>query len=365
MIPEPEELERSGYEASEVAVLAQARSILIREKNSKARGEMGRKLLRELWPHELQYMEKTHWLRTKDTDATVKRLVPRYAQRRFYEDVIVRCRQEGRPIRGIVLKARQLGYSSFIQCWQYEQCDREDARSSLTISYDDPSTQELLRKAKFVHQRMWFPHHQARDAEGVIEFSDNGSVFSAKTAGNISAGRGDTYHHIHCSEIPMWADAGETLTSALQAVPTAPGTSVFFESTAKGASGDFYDAWRAAEGGRSDFVPFFAPWFWDPDYALAFPSEDHEQAFARSLDVTERRLREAHNLTFAQLNWRRFKIRNELQGSEAKFRQEFPSTPTEAFLTTGSPVFNADAVATLEENATRPLWRGNIVMEVS
>lgn len=365
MILEPQELEQAGYTAKEVSILAGAREILQRERDSKARGLMGRKLLRELWPDELQYMEKTHWLRTKDTDATVKRLLPRYAQKRFYDEVIQRCRAERRPIRGIVLKARQLGYSSFIQCWQYEQCDHYDARSSLTISYDDPSTQELLRKAKFVHQHMWFPRPTTRDAEGVIEFSDNGSVFQARTAGNFSAGRGDTFHHLHCSEIPMWADAGETLTSALQAVPTTANTSVFFESTAKGAMGEFYDAWRAAEGGRSDFVPFFAPWFWDPDYALEFASADHEARFARSLDVTERRLREAHNLTLQQLQWRRFKIRNELQGSEAKFRQEYPSTATEAFLTSGSPVFNADAIATLEENATRPLWRGSIALELT
>lgn len=353
-----------GFEAAEVGVLAHARSVLEQVDDTLTRNKMGRSLLRELWPDELTYIQKTHWIRTKDTDATVKRLVPRVAQQRFYRDVIVKCREEGRPIRGIVLKARQLGFSTLIQSWQYEQCDREPARNSLTISYDDPSTQEMLRKAKFVHGRMWFPHPTKRDAEGVIEFSDNQSQFIARTAGNFSAGRGDTFHHIHCSEIPMWPDPGETLTSALQCVPTAQNSSVFYESTAKGAMGEFYDAWRAAEAGESDFVPFFAPWFWDPDYALEFPSEDHANLFGRSLTVTERRLRDDHDLSLEQLHWRRYKIRNELQGSEAKFRQEFPSTPTEAFLTSGSPVFNADAIAELEKNATPPQWRGNIVLEI-
>lgn len=364
MIPPHDELVEAGYEPGEVEALDRFREVFSREKDKHRRGEMGRRLLREMWPNELTYIEKTHWLRTKDVGQTLKRLKPRYAQRRFYEDVIVRCREEKRPIRAVVLKARQLGYSSFIQAWQYEQCDREKARVSLTISYDDPSTQEMLRKAKLIHTRMWFPRETVRDAEGVLEFKDGGSVFQARTAGNFSAGRGDTFHHLHCSEIPMWADPGETLTSALQCVPLAPGTSIFFESTAKGALGEFYDAWGAAESGRSDFVPFFAPWFWDPDYTLDFASQAAEAAFARSLDITERRLQESFKLNLQQLHWRRYKIRNDLQGSEAKFRQEFPSTPSEAFLTTGSPVFNAEAVATLEENATRPLWRGNIVMEV-
>jgi hypothetical protein len=162
----------------------------------------------------------------------------------------------------------------------------------------------------------------------------------------------------------MWADAGETLNSALQAVPAKPDTSIIFESTAKGAVGQFYDDWRAAEGGRSDYVPIFAPWFWDPEYVLELPSADAENAFGRTLDLVERRLVEQHKLRLAQVAWRRWKIRNDLQGSEAKFRQEYPSTPTEAFLTTGTPVFNADTIESLESNAVRPLWTGDIHLEV-
>lgn len=254
--------------------------------------------------------------------------------------------------------------STFIQSWQYEQCDRAGGRISLTISYDDDSSTELFGKAKFVHQKMWFPRQTVRESGRALEFRDNSSAFHVRTSGNRSAGRGDTYHHLHCSELPMWIDASETLNSAQNAVPTAPDTSIFHESTAKGAVGEFYDIWQASQRGENEFVPFFAPWFWDPDYTLVFGDDELKKRFADDLSPTEIRLQRTHKLTLEQLHWRRFQIRNNSNGSEAKFRQEYPSTPDEAFLTTGSPVFNADAISALAENVTNPLWIGNVTLEV-
>jgi hypothetical protein len=361
VIPANDLLEQN-YPAQEVAMLADLRGVLSKVKDVKVRAAAGRQALRQLWDDDLTFLEKTAWIRTKEP-GVISLLRLNHAQRRFWDDVFVRCRNEKRPTRAVVLKARQLGFSTLIQAWQYGQCDGSPNRVSLTISYDEPSSRELFRKAKFVHQNMWFPQGAERDSGTALEL-DNGSVFNVRTSGNLSAGRGDTFHHLHCSEVPMWADAGETLASAQQAVPAKPGTSIILESTAKGAVGEFYDLWRASEAGRSDYVPFFAPWFWDPEYVLEFPSADAEAAFARTLDLVERRLVEAHRLTMPQLAWRRWKIRNDLQGSAAKFRQEYPSTATEAFLTTGTPVFDADAIEALERNAARPLWTGDIHLEV-
>lgn len=328
----------------------------------KLRNDLGRQFLRHLWPDEFELISKTHFLTTK-RPGTITLFEPNYAQKKFYQDVIVAAREDERPIRGIVLKARQLGFSTLIQSWQFEQCDREHHRRAMTVSFDEESTQAMFNKAQFIRAQQWFPRPAPRDARDRLEF-DNGSVFYTQTAGSPHAGRSLTFHNLHCSELPLWTAPEETLASLLQSVPVQNDTSIFFESTAKGAVGEFYDAWKAAESGRSDFVPFFAPWYWDPDYRLAFPSDDHRQLFGRTMDVAERRLIERHQLELEQLHWRRYKIKNELQGSEAKFRQEFPSTAAEAFLTSGAPVFNPDAIAELEHNAIGPLWTGNIHMEI-
>lgn len=362
MIPLREELERI-YTRKEAELLDGFRSAIETAPVPK-RGAMGRKLLRTLWPDELELISKTHWIQTKEP-GVVKLLVPNFAQRRFYKEVIEFCRAEGLPIRAVVLKARQLGFSTFIQAWQYEQCDRESHRRSMTVSYDDTSTEEMFQKTSFIRKNQWFPRIAGRDRANTLEFSDNGSTFYTKTAGNFSAGRSLTVHNLHCSELPMWEDATETLTGLLQAVPARPDTSIFYESTAKGRRGEFYDAWKAAADGRSNAVAFFAPWFWDPEYVLPFPSNDHRNAFGRSLDLLERRLGERHKLSLEQLHWRRYKIQNDLQGSARKFQQEYPSEAEEAFLTSGSPVFNQERIAELEHNATAPLFTGNIFLGVA
>jgi hypothetical protein len=350
------------FEKEEIEYLERFRGALNSVAIPRRRGELGRDLLRSMWPSEIDYIQKTHWIKTR-VPGRISQLRLNYAQRRFYKDVIQRCREEGRPIRAIVLKGRQLGYSTFIQAWQFEQSDREAYRSSMTISYDDPSTEEMLRKAKFIYAKQWFPRDLDRDRKDSIQFAEpHGSTFFSETAGNDAAGRSLTIHHLHASEVPMWPNDSEVLGAVQQCVPIANDTSIFLESTAKGASGEFYGTWQKAVRGENDFIPFFAPWFWDPSYAYKFRTDDHRAEFARSITPLERSLRERFTLSIEQIAWRRMKIRNDLQGSEAKFRQEFPSYPDEAFLTTGSPVFNAHMVAELATNAKPPGWRGDIIM---
>lgn len=360
MIPAAEVLE-TLYTDDEVEQLLRLKSILGKMPEAE-RAHAAREGLRAVWPDEVTHIERTHWIRLKEP-GQVALLKFNYAQRRFYREVIEHCRKEKRPIRAIVLKGRQLGFSTFIQAWQYELCNRESNRWALTVSYDDVSSGLLAGKAAFVHRNLWYPRKLRTKNTDVIEFKEpHGSAFHVRTSGNLNVGRGDTYHHLHCSEVPMWSNAEEVLGGLLQSVPAKPGTSIFFESTAKGAVGAFYDEWQKAEAGASDYIPFFAPWFWDPDYVLEFGGPEARAAFERSLDLVERRLLDQHALSLEQLHWRRFKIRNDLQGNEALWRQEYPSTAQEAFITSGSPVFNPDAVSDLERNAKAPQWVGDIFL---
>lgn len=359
-VPDRGHLEAIGYDKRECDFLEQAGKKLNRLVDDSRRRELGRRILRGLWPEELEFISKTHWISTK-TPGVKLLLKPNYAQERFYKDVIQHCRNEGLPIRGVILKARQLGFSTFIQSWQYEQCDRADLRLTMTVSFDDDSTKELFQKAKMIHDNLWFPRVAKRDTRGMLEFA-NKSVFYTRTAGNTRVGRSQTIHHAHCSEIPMWDDPAEALTSLTATVPFSPESSLLYESTAKGAFGEFYDAWQAADSGESDFVPFFAPWFWDPNYQLAFPSDDHKRDFGRSLSRKDRGYMARHKLSLEQMRWRSAKIK-ELQGSVRRFQQEYPAEAMEAFLTTGSPAFNPEAVAELAANSTAPLWQGDIMLE--
>ncbi len=360
LIPPEGDLEELGYSKTEVAFLTKYARVLNRIPEPSKRAMLGRHILRELWRDELEFISKQHWIATKTPGLKVL-LVPNYAQERFYKDVILHCREEKAPIRAVILKARQLGFSTFIQSWQYEQCDAADLRSTITVSYDESSTRDLFAKARMIHSNLWFPRETKKDSRGSLEFA-NGSEFHTRTAGNTRVGRSQTIHHAHCSEIPMWDDPGEALTSLTGCVPLTANSSMLYESTAKGAVGEFYEAWQAAEAGESHFVPFFAPWYWDVHYILPFPDTDRSRAFGASLPTKCRRYMERHSLSLEQMRWRAEKIK-EFHGSVRRFQQEYPAEAMEAFLTTGAPAFDPDRVAELQANAVGPYWLGDIVLQ--
>jgi len=360
MFPPWEQIEHL-YEKQEFEAFQRV-GATIKNLTPKEQLKYGRELLQGLWSDELVYLAKTTFIINKKSKLVL--LEPNYAQLRFYKDVIVRCREEERPVRGIILKARQLGFSTFIQGLQFMWCDQNPYRTSMTMSYDEPSTEELFQKTQFVQEKLWFPRTLARSRAKTLHFDEpHGSMLHTRTAGNLNAGRGLTIQHLHCSEIPMWTEPEPTLVSVQQAQPDTLDTTNFYESTAKGRVGLFYDAWNDAEKGMSEFVPFFAPWFWDVNYAIPFRTNDHKNKFMRGLSPRDKDYQQRYGLSAEQMLWRDQTIRNKLKNSEAQFRQEYPACAEEAFLSSGRPVFNPDAIMALSHNATQPLWRGDIYLE--
>lgn len=64
----------------------------------------------------------------------------------------------------------------------------------------------------------------------------------------------------------------------------------------------------------------------------------------RNFSPEETELCSKYEIDEEQIMWRRYAIANLCGGDIDQFRQEYPSTPEEAFIMTGSPVFNTDKV---------------------
>lgn len=360
---------RDCYTAHEWETLAVLRNSLLSIEESRAgkdaveraRAKCHEAIL-HLWPDQLERIGKTSIIMTKDAGARL--LIPNDPQTRFYNKAIKERRDAGQPVRAIILKARQLGFSTFIQGWQYDELQTHPYRTAMTLSYDDDSTREMFQKTHLVHERYPFARPTVRDSSGILEFErKHGSTFYTKTAGAKAAGRSFTVHHMHCSEVPMWIDADSVFTGALQAVPDRPHTSILIESTAKGAVGAFYEYWMQAESGENDYTPFFAPWFWDPEYSLTFSSQEHKRRWKSSRMTTEDVIyQKKHQLTDEQMHWRDHTTRNKLKGDRKMFRQEYPADASEAFLSTGMPVFNSDYVQALYAHVEPPRIIGDVLL---
>ena len=115
---------------------------------------------------------------------------------------------------------------------------------------------------------------------------------------------------------------------------------VVMETTAKGIGGEFYDRWQAAKAGESTYTPIFLSWLIDDEYTLGFKDEDEKYRLERSLDDIEQGLIES-GATLEHLHWRRKIGLPDRCGNDVdQFRQEYPSNDIEAFIASGSPVFD-------------------------
>jgi hypothetical protein len=161
------------------------------------------------------------------------------------------------------------------------------------------------------------------------------------------------------SEYAFWEGKGTTskamiLQGVLQSVPALPNTMVVIESTANGYD-EFKELWDDAVEGISGYTPLFFPWFEMPEYTMPYTGFE--------LTAEEREIRAKHGLTNDRLEWRRWCIKTNCNNDVNVFKQEYPSSPEEAFIITGSPVFDAGKiVARLDAlRHTEPLAVGRFV----
>lgn len=275
-------------------------------------------------------------------------------------------RKAGKPQRLIALKARQIGCSTISQAKLIHLCTQRSHYDALTVAHDRETGAKLFRMSQTIYanlpddseikpelgeyRRRTFLHF-AGDGDWKQGESFPDSRYLVDTAGEFEAGRGGTYRALHLSEIAFWPQIIQKLTALMQGVPDDPETLVILESTANGYN-EFRDLWELAESGESEFEAFFWPWWKETEYTLPFVSETERGEFkigdtASAYAEREPALVQEHGLTLEQLHWRRWTIANKCGGDIRVFDQEYPTTPDDAFISTGRKAFDPYRIAQL------------------
>ena len=312
------------------------------------------------------YIENCLKIKTKSGTVVPFRLND--AQRKLYA-VAKRQQDAGKPVRLIILKARQLGFSTLTEGLIFHACATRRNVNALIVAHREDATANLFRMSKLFYDELPAPVKpmlRASNAQELV-FENPSKLRSERearpglrsrircaTAGGRGIGRSDTLQCVHLSEYAFWPDGADgkasTLAGILQAVPSLPGTMVVIESTANGFE-DFKERWDAAVAGENDFEPVFFAWFENPDYAMpVVPGTEWTPE--------ERDLKNAYQLTDEQLQWRRWCIANNCGGSLDMFRQEYPASPGEAFLHRGTGVFDNEQIVLRLERLPSPVGRG-------
>lgn len=180
----------------------------------------------------------------------------------------------------IILKARQLGMTTFIQIFMLDRCLFNDNTNAGVIAHTLSDAESFFQdKIKFAYDNL--PDeikaklYAQTDSSKELAFA-NGSRIRVGTSL-----RSGTLQYLHISEFGKLCAkhperAREVVSGALNTV--APGQFVFIESTAEGAYGAFYTMCQAAMKlkdsvarglellTKMDYKFFFYPWFEHPDY---------------------------------------------------------------------------------------------------
>ena len=170
----------------------------------------------------------------------------------------------------------------------------------------------------------------------------------ASEASASKKGRGGTVNRLHISEAAFFERAEDTFNSLMESVPM-HGSEVVNESTPNGASGFYYEQWKAAVEGRSGYVPHFFPWWIHPAYHRRLePGESLEPLSELEQSLVLR------GATPEALAWRRWKVRDK-GGADHLVTQEYPNDPETCFLVSGRCFFDAELVVPLVNAATPPV----------
>lgn len=260
-------------------------------------------------------------------------------------DFIKRCERQlatRGQIRICVLKARQIGISTIIEAIAFVLSMMFENFNSLIVSHEDKSAAAILAMTKRYWQTYPWREYYTETYNGQKHLAwTNGSDIDVATAKNVGAGRSRTFQLLHASEVAFWPDPETLMTGLNQSIPTFGLNAIFIESTANGVGNYFHTVCNDAMRGESEYEFVFYPWHEHPEYTAAFIPEEERGKYGTLdvLDDEERFLREQLGVSDDRLLWRRWAIKNRCQGDVDKFHQEYPSTPHEAFISSGRNVF--------------------------
>lgn len=260
-----------------------------------------------------------------------------------YYNIIKSLKEQGKPVRIIILKARQLGFSTATEGIFFKETVTKSNINTAIVAHKEDSTRNLFNMSKLMYDQLpdaIKPSKKASNAQELVFDNDNGTGLKSKikcfTAGGKGIGRSDTLNNLHLSELAFWTgDKKETLTGLLQAVPNDPDTMIVIESTANGYE-YFKELWDDAVDGKNDFVPLFIGWNELQEYKMTYTGFE--------LTKEEKELQKRYGLTLDQLTWRRWCIANNCGNDVEQFRQEYPINPEEAFISTGKCYFNKEKI---------------------
>lgn len=317
-------------------------------------------------------------------------------QRKFVEK-LEELRLANKPIRLILLKARQWGGSTTSQLYMaWLQLVHKKGLNSLIVAHQGSGSDEIkdmfdrMIKAyptKMLHElgEIYNPNEPKLVGVGksgaIYRVPQRNCKIKIGTAERPNGCRGGDYNLVHLSEVGIWVTTKgkspeDMVGSACSGVPLKPYTMIVYESTANGTGNFFQREYDAAKKGISQFEALFISWFDIDLYSLPFASADEKVDFTINLwkhrnntNVSNEREESGKYLwylwelgaTLEAIHW--YVEERKGKPDHATMASEYPSDDVEAFVHSGTRVFDKYLVAKLKKSCCPPQFIGDMVAD--
>ena len=311
-------------------------------------------------------------------------------QRRFVAKLEEK-RKAGKPIRLVLLKARQWGGSTVSQIYMaWLQLVHKVGLNSLIIAHQGAGSDEI--KDMFDRMIKKYPIemlHRMNEAYSeneskLVGVGKSGSIHRVPqrnckikigTAERPDSCRGGDYNLVHLSEVGLWKVTDgkkpeDIVRSACSGVLLRPYTMIVYESTANGTGNFFQKEYDDAKKGISQFDAMFVSWFDIEQYSLPIENIDE---FATNLynnrendNIPSSREENGKYLwwlweqgaTLEAINW--YIQERAKYTDHGLMAAEFPSDDVEAFVHSGARVFDKYKVDKLKDSCRVPRYIGEV-----
>lgn len=305
-------------------------------------------------------------------------------------------RKAGEPIRLILLKARQWGGSTTTQLYMaWLQFFHKKGLNSLIIAHQGTASDEIkdmfdlmIKKhpVEFLHRLGEIYSENEPKLVGVGKSGSTHRVpqreckIKVGTAERPNGCRGGAYSLVHLSEVGLWQKTEgkspeDIVRSACSGILAKPYTMIVMESTANGTGNFFHREYSAAADPKvkSQYEALFIAWFQIEHYSMPFNSAEELRAFAKQLWENRNNAYTPSNreesgrylwslwergASLEAIHWYIYERAG--KNDFAVMAAEFPSDDVEAFVHSGTMVFDKYLVKQFEPFCREPKFVGEV-----
>ena len=357
--------------------------------------KVSRKLIRLRFKHDFPFWAATLvYIHNKKAGKDV--LFRLYYPQRILVSRFEAKRKARQPIRLILLKARQWGGSTTTQLYMaWLQFNHRKGLNSLIIAHQGTASDEIkdmfdlmISKypVEFLHK---LGETYSENEPKLVGVGKSGSThrvpqrnckIKVGTAESPDGCRGGAYSLVHLSEVGLWKKTDgkspqDIVRSACSGMLLEPFTMIVMESTANGTGNFFHTEYTDAADPsiKSQYEALFIAWFQIEQYSKPFTSTDEKKEFAQKLYANRENAYVPSNreesgqylwslwekgATLEAINWY-----VEERAGRADFgvmASEYPSDDVEAFVHSGSMVFDKYLVKKFEKFCIPPRYIGDV-----